>query len=81
MGSKVIVLPSPPSRQHLGFLHRREDLTIEEFIPEFPIKAFDVAVLPRAAAFDEERLDAKPGKPGSDGPGHELRAVVQSGAG
>jgi hypothetical protein len=38
----MIVLPSPPSRQYPGFLHSREDLTVEEFIPEFSIEALRV---------------------------------------
>ena len=42
----MIILPFPPSGQYLSFLHSREDLTVEEFIPKFSIEALDVSVLP-----------------------------------
>lgn len=74
----MIILLPPPGRQHLGLLQRGEDLAIEQFISEFPVEALDIPVLPRAATLDEERLDAQPGEPGSDSPGHELGPVVRS---
>ena len=76
MRSDVIVLPSPPGGQHPGFVHGREDLSIEQFVSELPVEAFDVSVLPGATTFDEERLDTQPGEPGSNSPGYELRPVV-----
>ena len=47
-GADAIILPSPPSDQHLGFLHISKDLSVEEFIPEFSIEALVVAILPGA---------------------------------
>ena len=41
--AKLIVVPTPDLRQHLCLLPRREDLSVEEFIPEFAVEALDVA--------------------------------------
>ena len=79
MGSDVIVLLSPPGGQRSRFVHGREDLAIEQFVSEFPVKVFDVSVLPEAATLDEQRLHAQPREPGPDSPGYELHtgAIVE----
>ena len=40
---------------------------VEEFVPEFAVEAFDVAVLPRTPRLDEQRLDSQPREPLPDG--------------
>ena len=55
--SELIVLPSPAFDENLCLPQRVEDLTVEKLIPEFAIERLIVAVLPRAAGLDEQRLD------------------------
>jgi len=76
--SDLIIFPPPDLSQHLCLLQRRENLPVEEFVPEFPVEAFDVTVLPRTARFDEQRLDSQPREPLSDDFGDELGPVIQS---
>ena len=73
----MIILPFPPSGQYLSFLHSREDLTVEEFIPKFSIEALDVSVLPGAARLNEQSLDTQSREPLPDGFSHELGSVVR----
>jgi len=42
MWSDLIVFPTPDLGQHLCLLQRRENLPVEEFIPELSVEAFDV---------------------------------------
>ena len=42
--------------ENLGFLEAVEDLAVEQFIAQFPVEAFAVAVLPRAAGRDVQSL-------------------------
>ena len=72
------VFPTPDLRQHLCLLQRRENLPVEEFVPEFAVEAFDVAVLPRTPRLDEQRLDSQPREPFPDGFGGELGPVIRS---
>ena len=51
-----VVFPPPPFDQHLCFRQRVADLTVEKFITEFAVERFHVAVFPRTAGFDEERI-------------------------
>ena len=74
---RVVVL-APVLDQHLGLLEGVEDLTIEQLIPELPIEALVLAVLPGAPRLDLEGLDAEPGEPVSNGLGGELRAIVRA---
>ena len=76
--SDLIVFPTPALRQHLCLGQRREDLPVEEFVPEFPVEAFDVAVLPRTSRLDEHRLDSQLREPFPDGFGDELGPVIRS---
>ena len=71
-----VIVTSPALDDDLGFTQRIEDLTIEQFIPQASIEAFDVAVLPRAAWFDVSALGTHSGDPVLHRLGHELRAIV-----
>ena len=44
-----IVVDSPPLRQHPDLLHRVEDFTVQELVPQLRVEAFAVAVLPGAS--------------------------------
>jgi hypothetical protein len=46
----IVVIPPAPD-EDLSFCKSGEDLTVEEFVPEFAVKRLDVAVLPGAARF------------------------------
>ena len=59
MWSDLIVLSTPDFSQHFCLLQRREDFSVEEFIPELPIEALDITILPRAALRDQQRPDAR----------------------
>lgn len=76
MRADGVVVPPPLFDDDLGFSQRVEDLTVEQLVSELAVEAFIVAVLPRAAWFDEERADAQPGEPFAKRRGDELRAVV-----
>ena len=78
MWADLIVVPTPEFRQHLCLLQRRENLPVEEFVPEFAVEAFDVAVLPRTSRLDEQRLDSQPREPLADDFGDELGPVIRS---
>jgi hypothetical protein len=52
-----VVVPSPGLDDDLGFTQRIEDLSVEQFVPQTSIEAFNVAVLPMSgfpapASFD-----------------------------
>ena len=59
-------------------MQRGEDFSVEEFIPELPVKALDVTVFPRTARLDEKSPDLEPCEPVPNGFGNELRSVVLS---
>ena len=59
-------------------MQRVEDLTVEELVSELAVEALVVAVLPRTAGFDEERLPTDSGQPSWYELGRELRAVVRA---
>jgi len=60
----------------LGLLERVEDLAVQKFVPELPVEAFAVAVLPRTGLLDERSLGTDGGDPVPNGLGDELRALV-----
>ena len=68
----------PAFSQHTQFLDRVEDFTIQELVPELGGKAFAVAVLPRRARLDVQRLCACACQPLAQVPGYKLRAVIGS---
>jgi hypothetical protein len=57
MGPNCIVFLPPALYQDLGLLQGVEDLTIKQLIPQLPIEALVIAILPRAAWFDVEGFD------------------------
>jgi hypothetical protein len=63
MWSDLIVFLSPLGNQYLGFGQRREDLPVEQFVPQFAVERLDIAILPGAARFDEEGFDTQSGQP------------------
>ena len=76
MGPDGIVVVPPPLDQYFSFLERIEDLAVKELIPKFPIEAFIIVVLPRAAWLDTEGLHPDPSEPVSHSLGRELGAVI-----
>jgi hypothetical protein len=58
MRANVIILPEPRVDNDLGLLGRREPLGIENLVPERPIEALVVAVLPGRARIDPDGLNA-----------------------
>jgi hypothetical protein len=71
-----VVVPSPGLDDDLGFTQRIEDLSVEQFVPQTSIEAFNVAVLPRAAWFDVSGVGTHSSDPVLHRLGHELRAIV-----
>ena len=51
-----VVMSSPDFDQNLGLLQRVENLSIQKFISQTGVEAFNVAVLPRTAWRDISRL-------------------------
>gem|GEM_PF-5580447 len=47
---------APPLDQHPRLRHRVEDLAVQELVAQFAVQALHVAVLPRVARLDAERL-------------------------
>jgi hypothetical protein len=67
---------SPALDEHLCFVQGGEELHRQEFVAQLGVEALAIAVLPRAARLDEERLHANPAEPGAHIAGDELGAVV-----
>ena len=67
-------MPNSSLDDDLGFTQRIEDLSVEQFVPQTSIEAFDIAVLPRAAWFDVSGLGTHSGDPVLHRLGHELGA-------
>src|SRR5260370_222124 len=51
-----VVVLAPHFDDYLGFFQRVEDLAVQAFVAQLPVKRFTVSVLPRAARFDEQWL-------------------------
>jgi len=49
-------VPSPGADHDLGFIERVEDLSVEQFVTQFAVERFDIAVLPRTAGFNVSSL-------------------------
>src|ERR671912_1193787 len=71
-----IVVPAPCLDDDLGLLERVEDLAVEQLVPEFRVKALDVAVLPWAAWGDIDGLCAYSRDPALDCLAGELGPIV-----
>jgi len=73
-----VVFVSPPLDEYLSFLEGVEDLSIQQFVSEFPVEAFAVAVFPWATGLDVEGSHPCSFKPLTYRLGGEFRAVVRS---
>ncbi len=76
MRSDSIVVASPSFDEHLCLPERREDFSVEQLVSELRVQALAIAVLPRTARFDVERLNADASQPVAHRDGRELRAIV-----
>src|SRR5271155_599743 len=76
MRTNPVVVLTPHLDQHLRFRQTVEDLAVQQFIPQLPVEALHVPVLPRAARFDEQCLHAYFRQPIPYYSSRELRAVV-----
>jgi len=71
-----IVVPPPLLDHDLGLGQRVEDLAVEQFVSEFTVERFHVAVLPRAAGFDLGGLGPDRGDPFAQRRSDELRPII-----
>jgi len=78
MRPEGVVFPAVVLDDHAGFGERPELLTVEAFVTEASVEALHIAVLPRAAGFDVDRLDPVLGEPLLHRLGDELAPVVAS---
>ena len=70
-----VVVASPGFDHDLGLLQCVEDLAVEQFIAQFAVEAFAIAVLPRAARLDIGRLGSDGCDPLPKSKSNELRTV------
>ena len=67
----------PPVFNHdLGLLQCVEDLAVEQFVTQFTVEAFAIAVLPWASRFDVSGLGSDRSNPIPESLSDKLRAVV-----
>ena len=71
-------MPAPALDDDLGFAQGVEDFSVEQFVAQSSIEAFDVAVLPRAAGLDVSGLGPNSSDPVLHRLGHEFGAVVRT---
>lgn len=67
VGANLVVVTSPVGDNVAGLGERVEPMLVEALVAELAVEAFDVAVLRRAARFDQDVLDALPLCPGDEG--------------
>ena len=72
----MIVVHPPPIHNVPRLRQVQQQLTIQAFITQLPVEAFDIPVLPRTARLDEQRLDARRSEPRLDRLASELRTIV-----
>jgi hypothetical protein len=77
MGPFGVVVAAPPLDPPLGLSERVEHLAVEQFVAPLAVEALIVALLPGAAAVNEQRSHAKPAEPGRYDLGGERRAIVR----
>ena len=75
MGPHRVVVPPPTLDEHLGLQERVELLSGQELVAEPAVEALAIAVLPRAAWFDEQGFHANLGEPLTHLLGRKLRAA------
>ena len=76
MGPHRVVVPPPTLDEHLGLQERVELLSGQELVAEPAVEALAIAVLPRAAWFDEQGFHANLGEPLTHLLGRKLRTIV-----
>jgi len=76
VGPEGVVLNAPSFDEYLGFFQGVKDLAIKQFVSEFTVEAFTVAVFPRAARFDVEGSYACSFEPLAYCLSGEFRAVI-----
>ena len=69
-------MPSPGFDQDLSLGQSVEDLSVQELVTHRTVEALTVAILPRTAGCDVERLHTDPRQPLLHGVGDKLGAVV-----
>jgi hypothetical protein len=72
-----VVFHSPLLDHDLRLLQRVKDFPIQALIPQLPVEALAVTVLPWTARFDVHHSGPHVRQPFPQFPGHELRAVVR----
>ena len=72
----LIVMVPPPFHQHVGLPDRREDFSIQQFVPSFSIETLMIAILPGTAGLDAHGPHAQLGQPLADRLRRELRPIV-----
>ncbi len=72
----LVVVLAPCFDNDPCLLQAVEDLAVEQFVPELAVEALAVAVLPRAARLNEQRVRADLREPVPDDLGRHLRAIV-----
>ena len=72
----MLVVNAPAARQYFHLLQRIEDFAVQEFIAQFGVEAFAVAVLPRRTRLDVESMGSCFGQPVAQRFIKKLRAIV-----
>jgi hypothetical protein len=78
MRAVSIVVTSPAFDEDLGFVQRIEEFPVQQFISQFAIKRFDIAVLPRAAGLNKQGLDTHALSPVPHRVGSEFGGVIRT---
>ena len=78
MRTNGVVVPSPRLDHDPGLVERVEDLPVEQFVAQFSVEGFAVAILPRTARFDIGGLGSDGRNPLPKCRCHELRTIIRS---
>src|ERR1019366_6817490 len=78
MGTPRVVFNSPFLDHGLCLLQRIKDLSIQTFVPQLPVEALAVPVLPWTSRFDIQCRCSHMPQPLPQFLGHELRTVVRA---
>ncbi len=76
--SQRVIYHSPFLDHDLCLSQRVKNLSVQAFIPELPVEALAVTVLPRTPRLNVQRSRSQIPQPLPKFPGHELRSVVRS---
>jgi len=78
VGPDRVVVLAPLLDDNGSFLQAIEDLSVEQFITQFSVEGFAVAILPGATGFDIQRLRSEFCEPAAHDLGCHLRAIVRA---